>query len=915
MSVVRTFGVSQLLAAGFLLVACKGGDTEDTGVEEPVNEGPVISHTPPTGPLETGSEVAIDVTATDSHGVSSVTMYWRISGRPTWETMQLTGDGDQWTGAVADVEAPGLEYYLKAVDGAPNSATTYAPVESDDDPFVVDVLVDSRPLPWHEDFETADETSYVYSFDFAEYSDGFPGYTWDLSQARASSGVWAVAHRRGIADIDPLVDWLVSPPLDFTTADRIQVTWNEYGESAELGAHSLWISTGSPDPDDGGFERVIDLENPQEDAWSRTAVVDLTAWSGSSVVYLAWLYEGQFSDAWYMDDIDVRELGPDIELVDFDWAPNPVGPGESASVSMTLRNRTDVATTDLSVAISGDEASATWGTPAAVGVLDGGAETTVDITVDVSADHPDNAYLPFTIEATDGTAAWAWDRKMVVGEQSMATIAFQPYTEGLMVMQLGVGPRDAPDFSIGALSAVVPNTSQTVEVDLTDAFAHLPPEPGAGRWWLEVDSTPQGDLTQFEIEFDGVTYTSDDIGFFNAESIQTFYLPRPPDPVYVGHANSPSPVQPGDTVALSVTLDNAGADTIGLTTGTLWTDNPNVTITSAGPETLDATAWTGGSPLSLGFEFTVSAEKIDSRPIDFSITVSDDIESFEVPFEVAVPWPVLHVTGVLVDDWADGDNDGLLDEGETTNLEIYLTNVGDQSTFGGVTCTLTQTAGTGTATLLTDSGDFGILASGETADENDFQIEATAGSDGDNIELMLTCVDGTNTYTSVFELIIGEAPWLSLSALPDPSSDALDAYQFDLVDGQYRSDGTTLEIVLTSSVEYDGSTLFMEAWGNSTGGDYTWYQLVLQSGVGTMRGYDSGVFTKLSNPVVTEVDAYTIHVAVDVPSMGLALDSLSLGFAAGFCGDPTYYCDHFPDAWGDPYNTGMRTGLWFDLGW
>ena len=45
--------------------------------------------------------------------------------------------------------------------------------------------------------------------------------------------------------------------------------------------------------------------------------------------------------------------------------------------------------------------------------------------------------------------------------------------------------------------------------------------------------------------------------------------------------------------------------------------------------------------------------------------------------------------------------------------------------------------------------------------------------------------------------------------------------------------------------------------------------------------------------------------------MGLSTNSIDLGLAAGWCGPPEYYCDHYPNNWGYPYES-MDTGLWFE---
>ena len=51
--------------------------------------------------------------------------------------------------------------------------------------------------------------------------------------------------------------------------------------------------------------------------------------------------------------------------------------------------------------------------------------------------------------------------------------------------------------------------------------------------------------------------------------------------------------------------------------------------------------------------------------------------------------------------------------------------------------------------------------------------------------------------------------------------------------------------------------------------------------------------------------------------MDLTLDEVRFGFGAGWCGPPDYYCDHWPDGWGYPYDSesGFSTSGWYELSW
>ena len=67
-------------------------------------------------------------------------------------------------------------------------------------------------------------------------------------------------------------------------------------------------------------------------------------------------------------------------------------------------------------------------------------------------------------------------------------------------------------------------------------------------------------------------------------------------------------------------------------------------------------------------------------------------------------------------------------------------------------------------------------------------------------------------------------------------------------------------------------------------------------------------------PVVTYPSATEVQIDITLADLGLAVDSIELGFATGWCGPPEYYCDHFPDGWGYPYDS-WNPGLFYSLSW
>ena len=59
---------------------------------------------------------------------------------------------------------------------------------------------------------------------------------------------------------------------------------------------------------------------------------------------------------------------------------------------------------------------------------------------------------------------------------------------------------------------------------------------------------------------------------------------------------------------------------------------------------------------------------------------------------------------------------------------------------------------------------------------------------------------------------------------------------------EYRLEANnTLALRVHPATPIDQQTAFLEAWGQSGGSDYSYYRWVMQSGVGTLQGYNSGV--------------------------------------------------------------------------
>lgn len=358
MSPPRWLRLAPLILAACAAACTKGGGDDSSPVGP---EGPALLHTPAASVGE-GTELLVEVSAEDPDGVAAVTLVYRAQGSSYWSSLELSGSGELWSGSIPadEVAPPALEYYFKAEDASADAAVSYLPVSTpSEQPFEVPVNTAALPLPFDEDFELGEGELFLYQLGWGSEALGFPGYVWTLSEARAASGTVSAFHAQGVDGVDPMNDWLISPALDFTGQSGVQVSWWEYGASVTDADHSLYLSTGSRDPADGQYELVTPLLVPESGAWGRSQVVDLSAWAGEPVVYLAWVYNGADADDWYLDDISVRALTLDLESV-LSWDPDPVHPGQSTTLTLGLDNLAAAEAAELVVSVSAPEGAGSF---------------------------------------------------------------------------------------------------------------------------------------------------------------------------------------------------------------------------------------------------------------------------------------------------------------------------------------------------------------------------------------------------------------------------------------------------------------------------------------------------------------------------------------------------------------------------
>lgn len=112
----------------------------------PDTTAPSITHTAIADGQPAGVAVSVDADVTDASGVQSVTLYYRPMGGGAYASVGMSAQGSSYSAQIpaGSVNAPGVEYYLEAVDTAAN--TGRAPQTAPGTPYAFGVApADTAP--------------------------------------------------------------------------------------------------------------------------------------------------------------------------------------------------------------------------------------------------------------------------------------------------------------------------------------------------------------------------------------------------------------------------------------------------------------------------------------------------------------------------------------------------------------------------------------------------------------------------------------------------------------------------------------------------------------------------------------------------------------------------------------------------
>ncbi|MBD3403344.1 hypothetical protein GF420_10650, partial [candidate division GN15 bacterium] len=348
------------------------------------------------------------------------------------------------------------------------------------------------------------------------------------------------------------------------------------------------------------------------------------------------------------------------------------------------------------------------------------------------------------------------------------------------------------------------------------------------------DALPVGeDVTLTVTAFNGLPYVT----------TMTVITPSGPYVVYDSHENNDingngnGVVEAGESILTGVQLVNVGPDDAIGVAANITTTDPYVTITDGTEEYGTVTGNYGTGLVVDGFAFDIDGDAPDGHQITFDLEVTGTArDTWTGTFRVAVHAPVLQLVQVAFDD-AGGNQNGILDPGESANLIVTIGNIGtgqafsteaylspndsylmadDNYSFFGVVDSLTGTAG--------NNSDPFTLTADETCPmghEVTMDIDVTAGAYSITLQCDIVVGDRVVIFADDFSYdqgwtgLGGPAEWeigVPSGSGGDPSSDHSPSADNQVLgndlgtDGEYENNIGTTQWVTSPIIDCSAMT-------------------------------------------------------------------------------------------------------------
>ncbi|MBW6513304.1 MAG: choice-of-anchor J domain-containing protein [Candidatus Syntrophosphaera sp.] len=167
-------------------------------------------------------------------------------------------------------------------------------------------------FPWSEDFEGGVFPPPGWTY----YDMDGVGTSWEASTAQNHTPGGTTSALHAASDEAPEIDggqrgWLVSPPISMPSMGNSILAlsfWSLNVNPANYQSNSIWVSTGSPDPQIGPYQQFESVEYVA-DEWINNQYFTLWLYEYQTI-HIAFRYGGYAADDWYLDDVSV--FAPDL---------------------------------------------------------------------------------------------------------------------------------------------------------------------------------------------------------------------------------------------------------------------------------------------------------------------------------------------------------------------------------------------------------------------------------------------------------------------------------------------------------------------------------------------------------------------------------------------------------------------------
>jgi len=200
----------------------------------------------------------------------------------------------------------GTHHYVASRDGYHSASGNVSVTDSDLIHPIIMVAVDEDMItefPWFEAFDDEE----------------FPPAGWS-HYALGDAGGWELADGQAYHDYtdqgEAADSWLVTPQIFLSEDEHLLLTFLQRNQfMTDYGYSGVMVSTGSGNPVHEQFVELYESDSNIGIADPHEAMVDLADYAGK-VIYLAFVYQGEYAHRWWVDDVMIDYAPEAIEVPD-----------------------------------------------------------------------------------------------------------------------------------------------------------------------------------------------------------------------------------------------------------------------------------------------------------------------------------------------------------------------------------------------------------------------------------------------------------------------------------------------------------------------------------------------------------------------------------------------------------------------